>query len=231
LRPAARLRPARTSLNQPTGPRRSFASIRVDLNQLRAAAHAHQATVNDAVLTAIGGALHRLLERRGERAERFVVSVPFSARRQASGGVLGNESGVIPLPIPAVGDPVRRLETVAEATRAAKRTPPGDSTALLGPLFRLLARLGLYRWFIDRQRLVHTFATNLHGPDTRLSLLGCPVTSIIPLSVATGDVTVSFAALSYAGTLSITINADPDACPDLPVLRQALAEEIGALAG
>lgn len=230
LGPAAGARVAATSLNRPTGPRRSFAGICVDLARIRAAAHARGATVNDAVLTAIGGALHRLLELRGERADRFVVSVPFSARRQAGAGDLGNRSGVIPLAIPGVGDPAARLGAVAELTRAAKRAPPGASTALLGPLFRLLARAGLYQRFIERQRLIHTFVTKLRGPEEPLAMFGCPITSIIPLGVATGNVTVAFAVLSYAGTLAVTIIADPDAVPDLPALRQALADELRVLA-
>jgi len=232
---ASQLRPvfgrslAPSSLNRPTGPRRRFATVRVDLSQIRGAAHAHEATVNDVVLSAIAAALHRLLVVRGERVDEFVISVPFSARRQASAGDLGNKSGVIPLHVPGVGDPARRLESVAVATRAAKKAQRGASTALLGPFFRLLAAAGLFRWFIDRQRLIHTFVSNVRGPESRLSFLGCPITSIIPLSAASGNVTVSFAVLSYAGTLTITLVADPDTCPDLSDLRDALEEEVRAL--
>jgi len=155
--------------------------------------------------------------------------VPFPARREASAGELGNQSGVIPLRVSGVGDPVRRLESLAEITRAAKQTQPGASTALLGPLFRLLARAGLYRWFIDHQRLIHTFVSNLRGPAAQLSFLASPITGIIPLSVATGNVTLSFAALSYADSLTITVIADPDTCPDLPRLRELLDEELHVL--
>ncbi|SDJ86624.1 acyltransferase, WS/DGAT/MGAT [Cryobacterium psychrotolerans] len=231
LRPGTQERLPPNSLNRPTGARRRFLSIRVELDRVRGAAHAHGATVNDVVLTAIGGALHRLLERRGERVDRFVLSVPFSERRQTNAGDLGNRSGVIPIGVTGVGDPLERLTMVEAATRAAKRAPPGASTALLGPFFRLLARLGLFQRFVDRQRLIHTFVTNLRGPSERLAIFGCPIAAIVPLSVATGNVTVSFAALSYAGTLAITLTADPDACPDLPVLGDLLAEELRTLAG
>jgi diacylglycerol O-acyltransferase len=231
LRPAMGGRAARSSLNKPTGPRRHFASVRVDLDQARSAAHAHRGTVNDVVLTAIAAALHRLLAIRGERVDQFVISVPFSARRRASAGELGNQSGVIPLRVQGVGDPVERLKSLTEATRAAKRVQRGASTALLSPFFRLLAAAGLYRWFTDHQRLIHTFVTNLHGPESRLTFLDCPITSIIPLSAPSGNVTVSFAVLSYAGSLTITLGADPDACPDLSELRDALAEEIAVLTG
>ena len=135
-----------------------------------------------------------------------------------------------PLAIPGVGDPAARLDAVAETTRAAKRAAPGASTAVLGPLFQLLARAGLYQRFIERQRLIHTLVTKLRGPEARLAMFGCPITSIIPLSVATGNVTMSFAVLSYAGTLAVTIIAGPDVVHDLPALRQALADELGALA-
>ncbi|WP_255570356.1 wax ester/triacylglycerol synthase domain-containing protein [Cryobacterium sp. TMT2-4] len=50
-----RLRP--TSLNRPTGPRRGLATVTVALDGIRNAGHAQKATVNDVVLTAIGGAL------------------------------------------------------------------------------------------------------------------------------------------------------------------------------
>ena len=229
LRPVFSARLARSSLNKPTGPRRFFATVRVDLSQIRSAAHAHQATVNDVVLLAIAGALHRLLVIRGERVDHFVISVPFSARRYASAGDLGNHSGVIPVRVAGVGDPGQRLESLAAVTREARRAQRGASTALLGPFFRLLAAAGLYRWFINRQRLIHTFVSNLAGPQGRLSLLGCPITSLIPLSAATGNVTVSFAVLSYAGSLTITLNADPDTCPDLSELRAALEEELRVL--
>ena len=62
----------------------------------------------------------------------------------------------------------------------------------------------------------------MKGPDSRLSLLGCPITAAIPLSVPIGIVTVSFTVLSYAGDLTITVTADPQTCPDLGLLRGEL---------
>ena len=79
------------------------------------------------------------------------------------------------------------------------------------------------------QRLIHTFLSNLRGPTGELSIFGCPITVMLPLSAPTGNVTVAFTVLSYAGTLAITVVADPDACPDLPLLRAALAEELAGL--
>lgn len=217
---------ARTSLNRPTGPRRQLAVLRFSLATVKSAARAEGATVNDLILTAAAAALNQLLLGRGESIEEFVISVPFSARRQTTINHLGNQNGVIPVPVPATGPAGRRLAAVAAATRAAKRQPPGASSALLGPLSRFLARIGRFRYVIDHQRLVHTFVSDLRGPEQVMHLTGARVTGITPLGAISGNVTVAFAVLSYAGTLTITAIADPEACPDLAELCEALTREI-----
>lgn len=94
---------------------------------------------------------------------------------------------------------------------------------------RCLVHLGAYRFFIDHQHLVHTFVTNLRGPEQALAVAGRPVNRIIPLGVISGNVTVAFAVLSYADTLTITAIADPETCPDLARLREELLSAIQAL--
>ncbi len=86
-------------------------------------------------------------------------------------------------------------------------------------------------WFVNRQRLVNTFVSNLHGPEHRLSFLGAPVVDVIPVSGISGNITVGFVALSYAGTLTITAIADPDRCPDLNVLTEQIQRELRVLSG
>jgi diacylglycerol O-acyltransferase / wax synthase len=52
--------------------------------------------------------------------------------------------------------------------------------------------------------------------------------AIIPIPSTTGNVTVTFAALSYAGTLRITILSDPARTPDASALAAALHNELSA---
>lgn len=47
--------------------------------------------------------------------------------------------------------------------------------------------------------------------------------------VRLGNITVSFAVLSYAGRLTIILVTDPDAWPDLTALRDARVAELGVL--
>jgi len=222
LRPSLAHRAQQCSLNRPTGPRRQVRPVVVDVKRLRALAHSRNATVNDLVLTAVTGALRELLSNRGEHLETLVVSVPFASRKRSGPVELGNQSGVIPVALPAGGSFPDRLSAVAKIMRVAKEYERGASTAVLGPVFRLLARIGLYQYFIDHQPLVHTFVSDLRGPEAPLRLLGCHVLDVVPLSVATGNVTVSFTALSYAHRLVITVTSDPETCPDADQLCQAL---------
>jgi len=229
-RGAPRTRAAPTSWNRPTGPRRQLAVVRCELDEIHRTAREHGATVNDVVLAAVAATVGGVLSARGESLEQVVVSVPVSARRETTAGRLGNQVGVVPVALSTSGDPTVRLAEAAAATRAAKEEAGGALPALLGPVFRLLARIGVFGWFIDRQRLVHTFVTNLRGPRDQLGFLGVPITEIDPVALVSGNVTVAFAVLSYAGTLAITIVADPQACPDLEVAGDLLAAELAQFA-
>jgi diacylglycerol O-acyltransferase / wax synthase len=176
-------------------------------------AHAHGATVNDVVVTAVTGALVELLARRGERVAELVVSVPVSRRRSSAPGALGNETGVVPIRVPAVPDPaVRRAAVVAQRARVAA-PERGGSAAVLTPAFRALAAVRAFQPFIDHQRLVHTFVTIVRGPAHHLRVAGAEVAAVVPVAVNPGNVAVSFDVLSYAGTLVVTLVCDRGWCP------------------
>ncbi len=219
----------RCSLNHPIGRHRAFEVVRTDLAGIGVVAHSRGGTVNDVIVTAVTGALRTVLAGRGENVDRLVVSMPVSARRVANVGELGNRVGVIPVDVPTTGDPVGRLAAVAAITRSAKTVTPGASASLIGSAFRALAAIGVFEWFIAHQRLINTFVSNLRGPQQPLSFLGAPVVEMIPVSMITGNVTVAFTALSYAGTLVVTIVADPEQCPDIAALRAALDREFAEL--
>ena len=218
------------TLNRPIGRDRHFEVVRTPLEPVVDLGHRLGVTVNDVVLTAVAGALASTLEERGDAVPgAFVVSVPVSARRATDAEALGNQVGVMPVAVPTRGTAESRLRATAEARRRHQGGPAGASSALLGPMFRLLARLGLFRWFVERQRLIHTVATNLRGPDEPLAFLGHEITAVVPLTSLAGNVPVAFAVLSYAGTLGITVVSDPVACPDHASVAEHLAAELDGL--
>ncbi len=228
------LRPPRAapySLNQRTGRSPRLAVVHVDLVAVQAAAHRHGATTNDAVLVVVAGALRRVLRGRGESADALVMTVPVSGRGRADGPDLGNMVSPMLVTVPATGELPDRLRRVAAQVRAQKAAASGPPPiALLGWLFRPLAALGGYRWYLNHQHRFHTLVTHVRGPAAPVTFAGALVASAIPVGLGPGgNVPVYFEVLSYAGTLTVTATADPDHFPELSTLTEALRAEFDLL--
>lgn len=225
-------RVADCSLVQQTGPRRRVTVVRAPYDEVRAAAHRQGATTNDAVLVAVAGALRTVLESRGETVDPVVVTVPVSGRRTAQtsgpGNGLGNMVSPMLVAVPTTGAPSRRLATVAAAVRAGRSAATGPPPiAVLGWLFRPLARLGGFRWYMNHQRRFHTLVSHLRGPAEPMAFDGRRIDAAVPISVGeAGNSTVYFEVLSYRRTLTVVAIVDPDHFPDLDVLASALADEL-----
>lgn len=220
------------SLLDPTGPRRRVAVSRADLDALRRAGHGLGGTINDVLLAALGGAVATLLAQRGETVGELRVAVMVAGRRAASAGSPGNMAAPLLVTVPTTGDPAQRLRRIAGTVRAARAAAAGQPPiAVLQPLFRLIAAAGLYRWYMNRQRRLHLLVSNVPGPPAPVTVGGVAVTGAVPLAVGeAGNLTLSVLALSYAGTLCVTVVADPDRVPDLDVLAAALQEELDGFA-
>ena len=98
---------------------------------------------------------------------------------------------------------------------------------MLGWLFRPLAALGGYRWYMNHQHRFHTLVTHVRGPAELVTFGGCPVTSANPAGLGPGgNIPVYFEVLSYAGALTLTVTVDPDCFRDLSALADALRTEL-----
>lgn len=218
----------RTSLNRPTGPRRVLRVVTIGLDTVRSAARRQDVTVNDLLLVAVTGAMDEVLRRRGEDLSELVVSVPVSGRPRPK-RELGNHVGVMPVRVPLHGSAPARVREVGRLTAARRSGGRGESAALVGPAFRLLAATRTFGWFIVRQRLVNSFLTNVRGPSRPMLLCGSPIEHIVPMATTPGNVGVSFAVLSYAGELVVTAIADPDVVPEVVALTNALDLQLRSL--
>lgn len=69
------------------------------------------------------------------------------------------------------------------------------------------------------------------GPSDDRTLLGARVTAITPIVNLWPHVALGFAAVSYAGTLHVGIQADRVHVPDLAALRDDLAAAFAELSG
>ncbi|GAB2862001.1 wax ester/triacylglycerol synthase domain-containing protein [Lentzea nigeriaca] len=215
------------SLLRQTGGRGGSAVVRVPAKALRAAAHRHGATANDAILTAVGAALNDVLLASGESLDTVMVGVPVSGHVSEE-PARGNMVSPLLVPVPATGDLAERLRRTEARVRAHKSSAQGPPLiALLGWLFRPLAALGVYRWYMNHQRRMHTLVSHVRGPADPITFSGWPIRSAVPIgSLGAGNVTVYFDVFTYAGTVTITVIADLDRFPDLDVLTRAVRAEL-----
>ena len=224
-------RAPRTSLNRPVGGQRRLSVARSRLDTASRIAHAHQATVNDVVLTAVAGGLRQLLASRGEDVDRLVVRamVTISMHQEQPGQARGNQPGWLMVPLPlGEPDPVRRLLRIAAETAERKTKPrPEAGTGI----FRFVAgQRAWYRMF-PRQRSVNLVVTNVPGPPEPLYLAGGELLELFPSMPMMGNLTLVVAALSYAGQLNITAVGDHEACADLDRFTAGVRADLDELAG
>jgi diacylglycerol O-acyltransferase len=221
----------RSVLRRPVGARRRLAVVRAQLTVVKDVAHAEGATVNDLLLAAVTGGLRALLLARGTPTDGLTLyaSVPVALRGGASTAALGNQVGLMVVPLP-VGepDPAQRFQQITRATTERKCRP--ERLASLRPIGSVTILRALNR-YSRHQRIVDLFVTNVPGPKRPLYLLGARLLEAFPVVQVAGNVPLSVAVLSYAGQLNIGIQSDPDSLPDLDVfadgLRRSL-EELGA---
>lgn len=118
----------RTSLNvppsAPTAGRRVYARAALDMADLKVIKQAAGVTLNDAVLGVVAGACLRLLDDRGERPERpLLTTVPMSAEPAgAAVRQFGNHFWAFTTSLATdVADPWERLQRISEVSSAGKQ--------------------------------------------------------------------------------------------------------------
>jgi diacylglycerol O-acyltransferase len=226
----AEQRAPRTSLNRPVGGHRKLAIVRSRLDLAKQVAHAHDAKVNDVVLTAVAGGLRELLRSRGESVDGLVLRamVPVSLHQEQPGQARGNLDGMIVAPLPVgEADPVRLLHLVAAET--AERKKKAHPQAMSTGIFRFtLARRAVTR-LSARQRRFSLTVTNVPGPPVPLYLAGAPLLEVFPVVPLVGNETLNVAVFSYAGQLNLTAVADGDACPDVDVFAEGVRSVLDKL--
>jgi len=220
-------RAPRTSVNRRIGSDRRLALVRWSLDVAKKVAHAHGATVNDVLLTAVSSGYADLLRSRGEPTDGVVMRafVPVSLHREQPGGARGNVDAGMQVPLP-IGerDEVRCLELIAAATaeRKKKSRPPA------GSVFRSVLLQRAFLRLMPRQRFMNAYVANVPGPPIPLYLAGAPLLEIFPIVPLTANISIGVGALSYAGQFNVTVVADRDICPDLEVFGEGVRRSLDA---
>jgi WS/DGAT/MGAT family acyltransferase len=229
----ARIRPQAppTRLNAEIGRERLFALARASLERVKAVRRATGATVNDVLLTAVALMLSDYL---GPRPPRVAVAlVPVSVRREDERGDLGNRISTVFADLPLHGEPLARLDAVAQAMDAAKGSAQVQAGALIvgatGLAPPLLSSVAVRA--MSGPRLFNLVVSNVPGPQQTFYLAGVPVREVYPaVPLNPRNQALSIGILSYDGGVYFGLLADRDALPDVADAAAGLRRALGVLA-
>lgn len=226
-----------TPLNGRVGPHRRFEWISCRLDDMKSMRKGLGCSINDIVLTVVTGAVRTYLLAKGVDVEvtNFKVSTPVSVRKDKARGELGNSvsSWIIALPI-FESDPKRQLERIHETTEKLKETNQAIGVQMMTQIQEWTPSTLLSLGAQSMSGAINTIVTNVPGPQVPLYFHGARLRAIYPAVPLMEGMGIGIALTSYAGTMGIGFNSDPDIVPDVDLFvlrfKQAL-ENVAAAAG
>jgi diacylglycerol O-acyltransferase len=224
-----------SSLNGPMSGMRHFATVQLDLAEVKATKGRLGGTVNDVVLAICAGGLRHLLLERGDALPEgnLRAQVPVNIRSEGQEHALGNEltSLFVELPVNEA-DPIARYRRVVERTEQLKsgsQRAGGKTIVDLADLGPPLAGALLARSMFGGTRMFNLTITNVPGPRERLYAFGAPLVEILPLVPLFAGHSIGIAVVTYAGQMVFGLNADRMAAPDVGVLAEGIERSFSEL--
>lgn len=203
--------------------------------EVRAVAHELGGTINDVVLTVIGGALGRYLRAGGHKTEDVIMraAAPVNVRREEESTDLGNRVSFMLIGLP-VGerDPVKRFRAIHQEVSQLKGAEQADGVDELGQLLKNappLLHFGLGTTLTSPNPLTNLVCTNVAGPLVPLYCMGHRMVAHYPWVPLGWRMQLSIAIMSYDRGLYFSVSGDERLKDEPRGLADALSEEFAAL--
>jgi diacylglycerol O-acyltransferase / wax synthase len=230
-----------TVLNGKVGPHRVWDGAVFQLADIRAIKDRIEgATVNDVILTIIGGGLRKyLLGRKNLPKDSLTAMAPISVRAEGEKDALGNLVSAMLVQLGTdINDPMERLAFVRDTTVNSKamtnavgaRTLTDYSqflpSALAGLAARLYTRLGAAN---IHSPVFNVVATNVPGPRVPLYFAGAKMVRMMGTGPIFDGMGMINAIYSYGPEIAIAFTSDRDMVPDPANYAQALRDSFDEL--
>lgn len=203
------------------------------------------ATVNDAVLTVVGGALRRYLMAKQELPlDSLVAMAPISIRGKDGSGAMGNQVAAMAVQLRSdIGEPMARLQAVHEGTVQSKALTEAVGANLMTDYSRfipsslagLAARLYTRAGLANRVRPVfNCVVTNIPGPQQPLYMGGARLVTQYGLGPIVDGMALIHPVFSYCGEITISFTSCREILPDPEFYAECLQasyEELRDAAG
>lgn len=218
-------RATRTPLARRIGARRAVAFTSLPLEPTRTAGKAIDPaiTLNDVVLAVIAGGVRAWLHRGHGPAGGIRVKIPVSLHEPGEAADVGNRDSYFFVDLPvAEADVAERALTIHRETAQRKLDHDADL------LYRIGAHPFVEHWAMSPR--VFTFnVSNVRGPAQDIYILGAHVRELYSLAEIAQQHALRIAVISMTGSLFIGLCADPEAVPDMDVLRDGIEQAARAL--
>lgn len=226
----------KTRFNGKVGPHRVFDAVPLPLASIREIKDALPgATVNDVILTIVGGGLRKYLQGKNELPkETLTAMAPISVRAEGEKAALGNLVSAMVVPLGThIADPMERLRQVHEAavnskamTNAVGARTLADYSQLIpsglaGLAARLYTRIGAAN---AHAPIYNTVVTNVPGSRVPLYFCGARMVGMYGTAPVFDGMGIINPIYSYGNVIAISFTADRDMLPDPEVYAAALRE-------
>jgi len=217
---------ARAPFNKPLTGGRVLGFSEFSFQEIRQIRQAAGGTVNDVVLTVLGGALGRYFEMHGQTTERRTARVltPVNVRKDEEKEALGNRISMLLVEVPVgVSDPIERLQAINARTQALKHQNIADgietlSGTLGGAPPIMQAALGMLP--PPPNTVAHMVCTNVPGPMIPLFCVGHRLMGHYPLVPIAWEMGVGLGVTSYNQKLYFGYMGDAGTGNDVQRLKE-----------
>jgi diacylglycerol O-acyltransferase len=200
-----------------------FLALDVAFADLRAAAKAADASLNDAFLAALLGAFRRYHEEFDHPIDKMPIAIPINVRRgddPEGGNRFAGARFAAPV---GIVDPRERMEVMGSLVRAARGEPAIDAMALLAPALARLPGPMISRLAGGLTKANDLQASNVPGFRTDVFLAGAKIERFYgfgPLPGCAAMITL----VTHGDTCCIAANVDPAAITEPDRFSHCLEE-------
>ena len=191
------------------------------------------ATVNDVIVTIVGGAVRRYLEAKDETpTEELICGAPVDLRKGEE-SLAGNDIAFIAIALGAdIADPIERMRRVRESSAAAKQMSQAVGAKQLSELsasfpgalqswgFKALAYSQLM--FGARRPTYNVGVSNVPGPQFPLYMNGARAERFLGVAPVFHGTALVFGVFSYRGRIDVTFTSCRGVVPDPAFLADCL---------
>jgi WS/DGAT/MGAT family acyltransferase len=218
-----------TRFNGKLSPHRVVGATKFDFEAVRQIKNSVKgATINDAVLAIVSGALRKYLDAKGELPEESLVTgCPVNVRSEAEKDVEGNMVGMMTTRLNTdVKDPLQRLQDVHDDAMDAKAYMQAQGARMMidfsetvpGGIQALLTRVSAAAGMAEKNILMNTTITNVPGPPVQLYMCGAQIIDSFGIGPITPGMglfhTVNSMVMKGKGTITLAFLCCRDVMPD-----------------